>query len=67
LASGVLRESFVCPTNPKIDSGTLTETIAVRPSLTSSPESFLSFDFKRLCSRAYSLIIFVQDSFKPSI
>jgi len=57
-ASGVLSESFVCPTNPNMFSGTLTDTIAVKPSKTSPSSSVASLPLRSFCSLAYSVTIF---------
>ena len=56
--------SFVCDEN--LGSGILIETIAVKPSLTSSPEMFTLFFLVKLLSSAYLLIILVKAVLNPS-
>ena len=65
LADGVPNLAFVCPSNCNKDSGIFTETIAVKPSLTSVPSKLLLFAFIKLYFLAYSLNTFVNPLLKP--
>ena len=64
LASVLPSLVLVWPSN--CGSASLTETIAVRPSRTSSPVRFSSFSRSSFCSRAYRLTIVVSAARKPS-
>ena len=55
---------LVCPSN--CGSPSFTESTAVRPSRTSSPERFSSFSFSMPFSRAYLLTRVVSAARKPS-